>query len=103
MQNPINKSILSLLFLSAFLFLRVTNAHTYSHFGEDENDIHCELCDIIVNSQDTTPFSSQTSFQTTTFKATFVVVKKMNSAYNVPLHCIVTPTSVYNKPPPVLG
>ncbi|MEL6812435.1 MAG: hypothetical protein AAFP76_13975 [Bacteroidota bacterium] len=100
MRNSINKSIISLLFLSAFLFLRVANAHAFSHFSDDADEAHCELCEIIVASQELTPFVGQASVEIGNDNAIFVENDQSNSGYVVPLQSIVYPDFVYNKPPP---
>ncbi|MEM7085261.1 MAG: hypothetical protein AAF489_03715 [Bacteroidota bacterium] len=102
MRNPINKSIISLLFLSAFLFLRVANAHAFSHSSDEEEGTHCELCEIITTSQDQTPFTGEASSETENNRLIFVETNQLNAGYDVPFHCIVSPDFVYNKPPPNL-
>ncbi len=100
MNGRVNKTILSLLFLGAFLFLRVANAHAFSHLGEDSGHEHCELCDIIITSQEITPFSGDLSSETETQEFVLINKEELNSEYDAPLHCIASPVAVYNKPPP---
>ena len=65
MRSAASKKVLGLFFLSAFLFLRVANAHTISHFSDDSTENHCELCEIIVVSQELTPFADPGSNRNT--------------------------------------
>ncbi len=95
------KTIISLLFLSAFLFLRVANAHAFSHFSEDDIDTDCELCEIISVTQELTPFVDQSHEDTTPDHVVFLEINTQNLGYEEPRYLIVSPLSVYNKPPPL--
>jgi len=94
------KTILSLLFLSAFLFLRVANSHTFFHFSDDSADIDCELCEIITVTQQLTPFIDQAVDDTNHNNLLFCEKKTINLGYEEPRGFIVTPLTICNKPPP---
>ncbi len=102
MRNGSNKKVVGLLFLLAFLFLRVANAHTLSHFADDTNEDHCELCEIICVSQELTPFADPGPSETPNFSLVYPKIDDVNAGYDEPLHCFASPTFVYNKPPPGL-
>ena len=100
MRMNISKNIISLLFVSAFLFLRIVNAHAFSHFSDDEDQIHCELCEIIVVSHKLTPFTDSTFVDIAQKSTLDFQVYKTNFCYKTFQYCITLPESVYNKPPP---
>jgi hypothetical protein len=99
-QNSGFKITVTLFFLSAFLFLRVANAHTIVHFFEDANDTtHCELCEIITTSQqqdlvlDNSKIPSTEHFN--------VVLKQKNSSnYKAPTLYFILLEHLHNLPPP---
>ena len=102
MRSSFGKSVISLLFLSVFLLLRVTNAHAFEHFSDDTDEVHCELCDIITVSQQLTPFADTAQEETQIVPPVLFRTSELNSEYNEPLNRIVSPLSVYNKPPPFI-
>ncbi len=100
MQRSFNKHITTFLFLVAFLLPRVVDMHALEHFLDDNETVSCELCDIAPNSQQFDLFLNGVSYDDKQFLNTpssFVV----DLQYNSPLDKIVSPTSVYNKPPPI--
>lgn len=57
MRTKLSRNIISIFFISAFLFLRIVDAHAFSHFSNDIDDqTHCELCEIIIVSHKQMPF-----------------------------------------------
>ena len=100
MQSQVSKNVISLLFLSAFLFLRVANAHTFLHFQDNNVHTDCELCEIITASNEITPFLDQSVEEESYNCLLYTRTYSLNKGYEEPIHCIVTPDVVYNKPPP---
>ena len=99
MRLPLFKNIITLLFLVAFLAPRVVDLHALEHTASDDEPVSCELCDITAHSQSFDLFVDCPSYEDVepvNRPSTFVV----STQYNSPLDKIVTPTSVYNKPPP---
>ena len=101
MQRPIRNYFSALLFLVAFLLPRVADLHAFDHIADDNVPVSCEQCDITANShqfdvylEDATPADINVSF----VPSTAIVF----TSYNSPLAKIVSPTTVYNKPPPQL-
>ena len=101
MRSPAGKQVLGLLFLSAFLFLRVANAHTLSHYSDESSETECELCEVIIVNQELTPFVDQPS-DDVRFNNSFFCPYDQHIGYDVPLCRIASPEVVYNKPPPRL-
>ncbi|AXT58987.1 hypothetical protein D1816_01000 [Aquimarina sp. AD10] len=101
MRLNINKNIISLFFVSAFIFLKVVNAHAFSHFSEDDDDqTHCELCEIFTTTNQLTPFTNNSL---TEIEQKFIVAfqeQKINFCYETSQYSITQPKSIYNKPPP---
>ncbi len=95
------KNIKAILLLAAFLFLRVGSAHSISHWYEDTDTEHCELCDIISQSQDHTYFIDGESVLIENDFTDFTYRSVFQDHYEQPLHCFVLPRCVYNKPPPI--
>ena len=102
MRKSVGKNLISLLFLSAFLFLRVADTHAFSHFSDDEADTDCELCEIIIATQQLTPFLNQPADDADDNAIVFPESTITNQSYEEPRHLIVSPLTVYNKPPPLL-
>ncbi|UZO80708.1 hypothetical protein NBT05_17415 [Aquimarina sp. ERC-38] len=101
MQRPISIYISTFLFLVTFLAPRVANLHALDHFSDDEDSISCELCDITSSSQQFDLYLGHTPSQTDyilNYPSPYVV----DSFYNSPTAKIASPSSIYNKPPPVL-
>ncbi|MBQ4822886.1 hypothetical protein [Aquimarina sp. MMG016] len=102
MRLNVSKNIISLFFVSAFLFLRVVNTHAFSHFSDDDHQTDCELCEIIITSNHFTPFTGDTLDEIKQKSATDYQEYAVNFGYETPEYCVTLPKSVYNKPPPVL-
>ncbi|WP_106790780.1 hypothetical protein [Aquimarina sp. Aq78] len=100
MRMNIWKNIITLFFLSAFLFLRIVNVHAISHFSDDDDQIHCELCEIIAVSYKLTPFTDNTFVEVEQKPAIDFQEYKTNFCYETSQYCITLPKSIYNKPPP---
>ncbi len=96
------KNIISLFFVTAFVFLRVANAHAFSHFSDDDQDAHCELCEIIIISNQLTPFIGDTFEEIEQNSVTRDQEYTVDFGYETSEYCVTLPESVYNKPPPVL-
>ncbi|WP_298541432.1 hypothetical protein [uncultured Aquimarina sp.] len=99
MHKRVLTHIITLLFTAAFLAPRVANLHALSHLSDDDTSISCELCDIIVDAHqfdliNDSNFYTENDQQS--IPSSFVVV----SQYNTPQEKIVSPTFIYNKPPP---
>ncbi|WP_299215018.1 hypothetical protein [uncultured Aquimarina sp.] len=91
--------IITLLFTAAFLVPRVANLHALSHLSDDDTSISCELCDIIVDAHQFDLITDNNSYlesEQQSIPSSFVVVPQ----YNIPQEKIVSPTCIYNKPPP---
>ena len=102
MRNCIGKNIISLLFLSAFLFLRVANVHTLSHYTDEVDKNDCELCEIITVSNQFTPFVDQIPDEIEIRSVVIPESMSLVQDYEEPLHSIASPDFVYNKPPPLV-
>ena len=101
MYLRIYKNIITSLFLVAFFAPKIANLHALSHISdEDDTSIPCELCDISTNIIQLDLFNGD-SFgwknELLNIPSSVVVVSK----YNTPLEKIVSPTVIYNKPPPL--
>lgn len=98
MQNSRFKNTVTLFFLSAFLFLRVVNAHAIVHlFEEEPESIQCELCEVIVenvqqdlvlaNAETKAPYTSisvQKENTTTVYKAPCISIALLEHLHNIP-------------------
>ncbi|WP_103863517.1 hypothetical protein [Aquimarina sp. I32.4] len=101
MRLKVRNTTISIIFLSTFLFLRIVNLHAFSHFSEEDETPHCELCEIIAASQQDIPFFDQ-AFVLPEQKPTMVLQKKERLCeYDTSHYCITLPRNIYNKPPPV--
>lgn len=102
MRSSFGKALLSFLFMAAFLVPRIADMHAIEHLedGEDEGT-HCELCHF-TTAEDPKDlyFLNDISYQ----EPFQPVPDSFETAINyvAPLALIASPTSVYNKPPPVL-
>lgn len=103
MRSSFGKALLSFLFMAAFLVPRVADLHAFSHLEEDsdQNESHCELCHI-TTAEDPKDlyFIDDFCYQEplAAVPDSFIVA----DSYQAPLAKIASPTSVYNKPPPIL-
>ena len=115
MQSVLGKTLLAFLLTATFLIPRVADLHAFEHLHEahqshDENEGHqegdsdekrCELCHVMT-AEDPKDlyFINDISYQEVFQPApdTF----EPATTYVAPLVIIASPTSVYNKPPPVL-
>ena len=101
MRKRIFTHITPLLFIAAFLAPRVANLHALSHLSSDDISISCELCDVVVYSYlldlvtdhlyglEDNPQNTPSNFVAFAY-------------YDMPQEKIVSPTSIHNKPPPIL-
>jgi len=99
MQRPLHKHITTFLFLVTFLLPRIVDIHALNHLFGDDETISCELCDIASNSQQFDLFIDVVSYDDGYLLNTISSIV-IDAHYNTPLDKIVSPTSVYNKPPP---
>ena len=100
MRLKIYKNTISLFLLSAFLFLRIVNVHAFSHFSDDDHQIDCELCEIIIVSHKLTPFTDTISVEVVQKSTIDFQERKTDFCYETSQYSITLPESVYNKPPP---
>lgn len=103
MQKDFYKNIITLFFLSAFLFLRIVDVHAFSHFIDDDSyddQLNCELCEIIVVSHKVTPFINSNSNDLLLNNVLEYPDYQINYCYQTSKFSITLPESVYNKPPP---
>lgn len=101
MHRRVLTHIITLLFTAAFLVPRVANLHALSHLSDDDASISCELCDLIVDTHQLDLINDNNSYlesEQQNIPSSFVVVPQ----YNTPQEKIVSPTFIYNKPPPSL-
>jgi hypothetical protein len=100
MQRPLRKYFTAILFLVAFLLPRVADLHAFVHLSDDDVPVSCERCDITSHSQqfdlylEDVPYSEEQPINSPSEQI-------ISGIYNSPLAKIATPTSVYNKPPPL--
>jgi len=95
------KNIISLLFISTFLFLRIVDFHAMSHFADDDDDqIHCELCEVISVSNKYPPVANNTIDEIEQIVIQGFPEYKIAFCYETSAYIISLPESVYNKPPP---
>ena len=100
MQRPLSKYFTTFLFLVAFLLPRVADFHAFEHLSDDDVPISCERCDITSHSQQFDLYLNGVSY----YEEQPIVTPSeriISEIYNSPLAKIATPTSVYNKPPPL--
>ena len=100
MHKPVLTHIITLLFSAAFLVPRVANLHALDHLSDDDTYISCELCDISVHSHQLDLITDDSSYlenEQQNIPSSFVVLTQ----YNTPREKIVSPTFIYNKPPPL--
>ena len=99
--NKITKNS-ALFFLLAFLFLRIADVHTYSHFSDDDELSHCELCEMITTSNQFTPLLDGSFLEEKTQQCDSFQIIKVDFWYKTPNYCITQPETIFNKPPPSL-
>ncbi len=98
MHRRVFTHIITLLCIAAFLVPRVANLHALSHLSDD-GAVSCELCDIIVDTPQFDLINDTNSYlesEQQSIPSSFVIVLQ----YNTPQEKIVSPTCIYNKPPP---
>lgn len=100
MGIKVNKHKIGFLFLIVFLFFRVVNVHAFSHFLEEDESPHCELCEMMVTSQEKISILDMPEEEFIPRIAIFYNKELMPLGYEVPLYHIASPHYVYNKPPP---
>lgn len=90
--------IIALFFAAAFLVPTAVKLHTLSHLSTDDA-ISCELCDIQAHAYELNLIGNDASY---TEKEQFIVPGSfvVVTEYNSPQEKIVSPATVYNKPPP---
>lgn len=96
------KKGISLFLLLAFLFLRIANAHTYSHFSHDEDQSYCELCEIITTSDESKLILDNLFTEESIKQYVDSESFKVNFCYKTSFFYITLPRYLYNKPPPTL-
>ncbi|PQB04670.1 hypothetical protein BST85_07005 [Aureitalea marina] len=101
MHNKYRKRI-GLISLLLFLFLRVGNVHAFSHWSDDQNSPHCELCDMLSFAEELTPALGSEETTISDQPALLTVDKDPITGYTEPLFCFVSPKYILNKPPPAL-
>ncbi|WP_025740655.1 hypothetical protein [Aquimarina pacifica] len=94
------KNIISLFFVLTFLLLRIVNLHAFSHFSNDDEQIHCELCDIITISHKIVPFASNTPVALVQETVLDTQDHRTDFFYETGGYSITLPKSIHNKPPP---
>jgi len=102
MQFSLGKHSTTFMFLVIFLIPKVIDLHVLEHLLGDDHSISCEYCDTISNSKPFNLFLNTSCYKDNKRSGTIsaFIVK---TYYNSPLSKIVSPTSIYNKPPPVLA
>jgi hypothetical protein len=100
MQRPLRSYFTALLFLVAFLVPRVADLHAFDHLSDDDVPVSCERCDITSHSQKSDLYLGDFSYyeELTLNRPSEQSISRI---YTSPLAKIATPTSVYNKPPPL--
>lgn len=94
------KNIIGFFFLSAFLLFRVANAHAFTHVSDEGDLTHCELCELIQQSNDTDDFSIAPSIEAPAPIIIQVLADDLNSAYEAPVYRFIVPELYLNRPPP---
>lgn len=100
MFRQVFRQIIAVLFIAAFFIPSVANLHVLSHLGDDHSSAPCKLCDVLVYSQQLNLIGDGVSYWESETQhiipSSFVVY----ISYDVPQGKIVSPTVIYNKPPP---
>ncbi|WP_103070290.1 hypothetical protein [Aquimarina sediminis] len=102
MNTKARKNIILLFLLSTFLFLRIVNVHAFSHSSDEDDQIHCELCEIITTSNELTPCVDSIFTEVEQKSRLNSYRYPANFCYETSQYCITLPTSIYNKPPPTI-
>ena len=101
MPQSFSKYITTFLFLVAFLVPRIADIHALEHLQDDDEGVSCDLCDITSYSQQFDLFLDVAAYyDNRPLNAISCLV--VYGYFNSPLDKIVSPTSIYNKPPPHL-
>ncbi len=82
--------------------LRVGDVHSMTHLGDEEQEPHCELCEMVIVSEQFNPFTDNNANETGITNPDFSEVNIRTIGYEAPLQFIASPSFVYNKPPPGL-
>ena len=100
MHKSNRKAVIAFFFLSVFMIMRVAGIHSFSHSHEDEQ--HCDLCEIIVTSEQAATFITIDTAESCDNQNEFFETQNTYQTYEEPLSCIAAPRYFYNKPPPIL-
>lgn len=101
MYNRISIHTIAQLLTTLFILVRIGNFHGLSHLTEDDDKImHCELCDMLLQSEDHAPSDIPQDVYHLSFNIFIESVERPQANYVAPVHCFVTPDFVFNKPPP---
>jgi len=100
-MNDKKRHIILFLF-TAFLFLRIADVHSFSHFvdGDDDSE-HCELCEMISTSNEFAPILIDSCSDQKVISPYAYYKTVTNFSYETTNFCITLPEKIYNKPPPV--
>lgn len=79
--------------------VRIGSVHTFSHFSNDD-DTHCELCEIIVLGNQLTPLLDNAVEEFECKNCIFLSESPSYLNYDSPMHCFAAPVCFHNKPPP---
>ena len=92
---------ISYFFLTAFLLTRVVNVHMGSHLFEDADHETCEVCDLILQTQEGTPLQFDNGELENNFSPTFEFdLEQSVTLYSAPSLKLLLYDYFYNKPPP---
>jgi len=101
MQKSTLSYVMALLFALVFLMPRAINLHAFEHLSGDEDPISCEVCDIIIDTNQVDLYGGDLiSFETPFNNSPNIYVTI--SSYETPLDKILQPTTFCNRPPPSL-
>lgn len=95
------KHSITYLFLAVFTLMRVANLHTVKHVLADAEYEHCELCELITTTNQSTPLQTTITQAATPF-ASFLDTRQgeIPTNYTVPEQKTLLSDYFYNKPPP---
>ena len=102
MNASTKKNIIVFLFLSSFFFLRIVDVHAFSHISSDEDQTHCELCEVIQQQQE---FKLILDKSCDDLKLNIISKNRydlINETYETFYFSSTLPENTYNKPPPFL-
>ncbi len=100
MYPSVRTHIVSFLLLATILIPRILNLHELDHLLDDDISISCELCDLVINSEEPLLIANDNSYEQRKLQNTpntLVILRY----YRIPQGKIVTPGFIYNKPPPI--